>query len=299
MSDKTKKNKTIREKYIGGRPGHVLDADYFYYETEPGYRKELAIVCGGYEKCAPDYQIDRRSYPYHVIKYTISGKGAFTIRSKTYPLKNGVLSGFSPHDAHSYTSDSSSPMEHIFVIFVGAEAPLLLKRSTLAAKGAVEVANPGETLYLLRAIMKTGLEKAPYSQQICCSYLRALLLRQAARTSTSTVGFSLATETFRRCKKYIDDNFSSIPFPAAAADACAVNIRYMARLFRLHGKTTPHNYIMSLKLNKASTLLLTSGLSINKIGDSLGFNDPYHFSRVFKRFHGLAPCHYRQMHMRV
>ena len=297
MSGKTKKNTLIRKKYIGGRPGHVLDADYFYYETEPDYSKELAIVCGGHEKCAPDYRIDRLSYPYHVIKYTISGKGSFTIRQKTHQLKNGVLSGFAPHDAHCYASDPISPMEHIFVIFVGAEAPLLFERSALLVKGAFEVANTGETLYLLRAIMKAGLEKAPYSQQICCSYLRAILLRQAAKTDTSATGFSLATETYQRCKKYIDDNFSGISSPADAADACAVNIRYMARLFRLHGKITPHDYILRLKLNKAATLLLTCGLSINEVGYSLGFNDPYHFSRVFKRFHGLAPHHYRQLHM--
>jgi AraC-like DNA-binding protein len=297
MAGKTKKTKLIRKKYIGGRPGHVLDADYFYYETEPGYSKNLAIICGGREKCAPDYQLDRISYPYHVIKYTISGKGAFSIHGTTHQLKTGVLSGFSPKDAHSYACDPANPMEHIFVIFVGTEASQLFKRSTLAAKGAFEVANPAETLYLLRAIMKTGLEKEPYSQQICCSYLRAILLRQAAKTDDSAAGFSLATETYQRCKKYIDDNFSHIASPSDAADACAVNIRYMARLFRLHGKITPHDYILRLKLNKAANMLLTCGLSINEIGYSLGFNDPYHFSRVFKRFHGLSPKSYRNLHL--
>jgi AraC-like DNA-binding protein len=296
MANRTNK-KLIRKKYIGGQPGHVLGADYFYYETEPGYSKDLAIVCGGHEKCAPDYQLDRLSYPYHVIKYTIRGKGSFTIRSKTHQLKADVLSGFSPKDAHCYISDPANPMEHIFVIFVGTDTSQLFKRSTILAKGALDVANPGETLYLLRAIMKAGLEKAPYSQQICCSYLRALLLRQAAKTDESSAGFSLATETYQQCKKYIDDNFSGISSPADAADACAVNIRYMARLFMLHGKITPHDYILRLKLNKAATLLLTCGLSINELGYSLGFSDPYHFSRVFKRFHGLAPNFYRNLHL--
>ena len=145
--------------------------------------------------------------------------------------------------------------------------------------------------------MKTSLKKTPFSQQICCSYLRILLLRQAAGINLSETGFSQSIETYQRCKKYIDDNFTTISSPADVADSCAVNIRYIARLFRRFEKITPHNYIMRLKLNKAATLLLTSGLTVNKIGHSLGFNDPYHFSRVFKRFHGLAPHHYRQMHM--
>jgi AraC-like DNA-binding protein len=298
MPDMTAKNKVIKRKYISGHPGHVIDAEYFYYETEPRYNKELAIMCGGHEKCAPDYQVNRTSYPYYVIKYTISGRGTLNIHSKTHLLKNGILSGFTPHDAHSYKCDPNNPLEHIFVIFIGTEAPWLLEKSTIAQKGTLEVANQGETLYLLRAIMKTGLEKKQYSQQICCSYLRALLLRQAAETNLSVESFSLALDTYQRCKKYIDDNFQHISSPADAADACAVNIRYMARLFRRYGKITPHDYIMRLKLNKAVMLLLTSGLSVNEISYSLGFNDPYHFSRVFKHFHSLAPYHYRHLHMR-
>jgi AraC-like DNA-binding protein len=292
-----KNSEKIIKKYVRGRPGHVLDAEYFYYETEPNYKKELAIICGGHEKCAPDYLINRKSYPYHVIKYTIAGKGTFSINSKTYPLKNGVLSGFRPSDAHIYQSDSTSPMEHIFVIFIGKEADQLLEQSAIAAKGTIEVCNQSETLYLLKAIMRTGLEKTPFSQQICCSYLRILLLRQAADVSLPAEHFSQSLETYQRCKKYIDDNFTGIDSSSSAADACAVNIRYMARLFRQYSKITPHDYIMRLKLNKASTMLLTSSQSVNEIGYLLGFSDPYHFSRVFKRFHGLSPNNYRKLHL--
>lgn len=292
-----KSGEKIIKKYVRGRPGNVIDAEYFYYETEPNYKKELAIICGGHEKCAPDYLINRKSYPYHVIKYTIAGKGTFSINSKTYPLKSGVLSGFRPSDAHIYQSDSTSPMEHIFVIFIGKEADQLLEQSAIAAKGAIEVCNQSETLYLLKAIMRTGLEKPPFSQQICCSYLRILLLRQAADVSLPAEHFSQSLETYQRCKKYIDDNFTGIDSSSSAADACAVNIRYMARLFRQYSKITPHDYIMRLKLNKASTMLLTSSQSVNEIGYLLGFSDPYHFSRVFKRFHGLSPTNYRKLHL--
>jgi AraC-like DNA-binding protein len=38
-------------------------------------------------------------------------------------------------------------------------------------------------------------------------------------------------------------------------------------------------------------------LSVNEVGYSLDFNDPYHFLRVFKRFHSLSPSHYKQMYM--
>ncbi len=298
MPQKQDYSNIIKRKYVHGLPGHVLTAEYFYYETEPNYKKELAIVCGGYEKCASDYMINRKSYPYYVIKYTISGKGTFSIDSQTFPLKQGILSGFTPHNPHFYQSDTSNPLEHIFIIFTGSEAPRLFEQSTLASKYIIDVASQSETLYLLKAIVKTALEKALFSQQICCNLLRILMLRQAANIKYPTNDFSQSRETYQRCKKYIDDNFTKTFSSSEVADACAVNIRYMARLFRQYGKIKPHEYLMRLKLNKASTILLTSKLSVNEVGYALGFNDPYHFSRVFKKFHGLPPSTYRNLYIR-
>ncbi len=65
----------IKKKYTSGTPGKVLDAEYIYYDTAPDYAKKLAIVCSGYEKCMPDYEINRGNYPYYFIKYTIKGHG--------------------------------------------------------------------------------------------------------------------------------------------------------------------------------------------------------------------------------
>lgn len=294
---KNNANKSIKSKFVRGLPGHVLKAEYFYFETEPKNKNKLAIVCGGYEKCAPDYLINRRSYPYYVIKYTLNGKGIFTINSREYLLKSGSLSGFCPKDTHRYCSNHSNPLEHIFIIFTGTEAEQLFKQSTIMSKGKVDVSSQSECVYILKAIMKTGIEKVPFSQEICCDLLRVLLLKQAAGNNTSEFNFTRSMDTYQRCKKYIDDNFTKIFSPAETADACAVDIRYMARLFRKYSKITPHEYIMRLKLNKASAMLLTSSFSINEIGYALGFNDPYHFSRVFKKFHGLAPKNYRKLYI--
>lgn len=37
-------------------------------------------------------------------------------------------------------------------------------------------------------------------------------------------------------------------------------------------------------------------MSIQQIGLEIGFDDPYHFSRNFKKMHGLSPNNYRKLH---
>ena len=231
-----------------------------------------------------------------MIKYTISGRGFFSKNGASYILLPGTLSGFCPKDAHSYSCDTKTPLEHIFIIFTGSNAVEIFKQSTLRKRGAFKVVNPTESLYLIRSLMRTALSKPLYSQQICCAYLRALLLNQAA-IPHDTPQQSGAFETYLYCKKYLDDNFSDINSIAAAAQTCDVNIRYMARLFRRFLKLTPHEYVMRLRLNKAATLLLTTDYPVHKIAESAGFEDQYHFSRTFKKFHNLAPIFYRNVHL--
>jgi AraC-like DNA-binding protein len=289
-------NKTIKGKYAQGVGGRVLDASYFYYETAPNYNKQLVIVCGGYEKCAPDFEINRSNYPYYFIKYTVKGRGALAIKNRNYELNAGVITGFGPGTSHHYIADPQNPMEHIFVTFLGTEAEYLLKTASLADKGIIMSANSSEISEIMEKIFKVGSEKKQHSQSICCDYLRILSLSLGQNTRHLETGYSRSMTTCLECKKYIDDNFSKISSPQEVAEYCGINPRYMSSLFKRYSLNSPYEYIMGLKLNKAANLLLTSMFSVKEVAYKTGFDDPYHFSRNFKKFHNLSPRDYRDKH---
>jgi AraC-like DNA-binding protein len=286
----------IRKNFVRGKPGHVTASQYFYFETQPAGKQDLAIVCGGWEKCGFDYEIIRRSYPYYVVKYTLSGKGTFIRAGQKFDLAANSISGFAPGDQHSYRTDPQKPMEHIFIIFTGSKAHDLFTHSTLSARSAFKSSVPAETTYLLKSLFKTACTKPAYAQQICEAYLVSLLLKQAQSEPLKTEQTG-AFKTYLFCKKYIDQNFLHDNNIAAISRSCDINIRYMARLFRKYSAMTPHQYIMRLRLNKAADMLLNSHLSVVEIGFASGFQDPYHFSKSFKKFHDLAPSLYRQLHL--
>ena len=67
---------------------------------------------------------------------------------------------------------------------------------------------------------------------------------------------------------------------------------FRRRLMSITGES-PKNYITAIQMNKAATLLeKQSGLSVNEVSSSCGFDDAANFSRVFKRFYGVAPSQY-------
>jgi AraC family transcriptional regulator of arabinose operon len=272
--------------------GRVTESKYFFFDTDPKKKSELAIVFGGVEKCAPDFEIKRKAYPYYVIEIAKKGFCTLKIADKTHRLAPNYIGGFSPGVAHHYKCDANNPMEHIFIAFFGSQAKELFARSGLHKGNVLKMKKTGQILYLAEAILKHAFEKSVHSHELCCSYLKTLLLEQSTDVSPED-SLRVSPATYTRCRKYIDENFSTLFLPSQVAEKCGVNVRYMSRLFKQYADVTPHEYIMRLKLNKAANLLLTTNLSIKHIAQAAGFADPYHFSRNFKNFHGVSPNRYR------
>ncbi len=273
--------------------GRVADSKYFFFDTDPKKKYELAIVFGGIEKCAPDFEIKRQTYPYYVIEIPIRGLCTLKIAGKTHKLAPNHIGGFVPGVAHHYKCDVNEPMEHIFIVFFGSQAKQLFEKAGLHKGNVLKMKKTGEILYLAESILKKAFEKSVNSNELCCSYLRTLLLEQSSDISPAANSLSASMNTYTRCRKFIDENFSTLFLPSQVAQKCNVNVRYMSRLFRQYADITPHEYIMRLKLNKAANLLLTTNLAVHHIAQSAGFADPYHFSRNFKNFHGVSPNQYR------
>ncbi len=287
----------IKKKYTTGQPGRVSDAVYFYYDTAPDYNDQLAIVCGGFEKCAPDFDIDRSNYPYFFIKYTIKGSGTLEIGSRTHTLRPGSLSGFEPATPHHYQADPNNPMEHIFVTFLGNDAGDLFEKSKLAERHVIDVSDPEEIHRVFQKILQIGLDKPVFSQEICCLNLRMILLELASEFSRSQSHNPLSKITYHKCREYIDGHFTEIKTPREVAEHCCIDVRYMSALFKKYCHIPPSQYLMRLKLNKAANLLLNTEATIKEIAFRIGFDDPYHFSKNFKEFHGRSPQLYREQHM--
>lgn len=64
-------------------------------------------------------------------------------------------------------------------------------------------------------------------------------------------------------------------------------------LFKSVTGCSPMNFIIRLRMQRACHLLQTRRLKIKEIGERVGYGDPYHFSRIFKSFVGVAPHEYR------
>ena len=64
---------------------------------------------------------------------------------------------------------------------------------------------------------------------------------------------------------------------------------YLTRLFREQTGRSPASFVREVRLRRAYELVQTTFLSIKEVMAAVGWNDPSHFSRDFRRRFGLSP----------
>ena len=73
------------------------------------------------------------------------------------------------------------------------------------------------------------------------------------------------------------------------------NSRYITLFSKEMGKS-PSEYILTLRLERARELLLTTDIEISSVGVASGYKDQYFFSKIFKKHTGMSPSEFRKNH---
>jgi AraC-like DNA-binding protein len=110
-----------------------------------------------------------------------------------------------------------------------------------------------------------------------------------------------AVERLRKLKRvtsFLQENFHRELSVAQAAQACQVSESWLYHVFPEQAGFSPLGFVIHLRLQEACRLLATSDRKLDDIAASVGYDDPFYFSRIFKKHLGLSPSGYRREYIR-
>ncbi len=267
----------------------VAEAKRFYLDLTPRPRERLAVACGGLEHCAPDYRIDRKTFPFFSVEFVARGRGALRLGKRDHALSPGTIFTYGPGVAQRISTETSDPLVKYFVDFSGREALPLLKRCGIPAGTLIQTSAPSELLGIFDDLVRTGQGGSAFARPICALLLELLLHRIAETAKPPEEIAPPAFATYERCRRHLQENFSRLSGVADAARGCHVDPAYLCRLFRRFDRQTPYEFLMRAKMQLAAERLHAPGIMVKEVAAAVGFSDPFQFSRAFKAVYGLSP----------
>ncbi len=103
---------------------------------------------------------------------------------------------------------------------------------------------------------------------------------------------SKSRQTWLAIREYIFENLREPLDRDTIAAEFNLNASYVSRLFKQHDSETFTGYLTRLRLERAVAHLQNRALSMTEIARRCGYEDPAHFSRVFRRHHGVPPSRF-------
>lgn len=272
----------------------VRSARYLFLDLIPPTEAELTVVCAGREECTPDYRIERKAFRYHAVEYVMSGCGEVIAGGRKGVLGPGSIFAYGPEVEYTMAATHASGLIKCFLSFTGRAAPALLKRSGLGQGQTLQVHHTRWIHDLFDQILDCANLSRAAARVLSARLAEVLLLRIREDSRVGLQPRSDAHRTYARCRKLIEDQYLTVMSVSEVAAQCNLDPAYLSRLFKRFADENPLQYLTRLKMDHAAELIMRNGYNVKQAGAAVGFDDPYHFSRVFKRVHGLAPGRFRR-----
>lgn len=267
----------------------VQKAKRFYIEGAKNNNSRLKVVCGGCEHTALNFMINRSDFPYYSIEFIARGRGTVVLKEKTYHLMPGTIFSYGPNVRQKITANENETMIKYFVDFTGLNAKQMLKKCRVGIGSAIQINQLDEIIDILDKLIDHGISDSPYKSMLCTALLEYLLYRISELMITKDTENIQGIATYQKCRKYIRKNFRELNSLRDIAESCCIDHAYICRLFKRFDSQSPYQYLTQLKMAFAAEYLHKPGTLVKDISYKLGFADPFHFSRTFKKVFGTSP----------
>jgi AraC family transcriptional regulator len=152
---------------------------------------------------------------------------------------------------------------------------------------------------LMRLLLTETAEKYPTGPLYVASVAEALAIRfwrslQGESSSSIREVSALPKVQSSRVRDFIAANLGKNLSLSVLAKEAGYSRAHFLRMFRQSFHTTPHQYVLQRRMERAEVLLAEDRHSVAEIATMLGFSGQAHFTSVFRKGKGQAPAEFRR-----
>lgn len=253
--------------------------------------------CGTYRlktrpKLPTCWQKGRRDYQ---ILYVANGKTHFWFDGREKIVSAGHMVLYKPEEIQKYVYYLEDNPEVFWIHFTGSDVKNILAYHGISLDEHVFYCGvlPDYKALFRKIIQELQLCRYGYEDYIASLFNDILLLvdRQQHEQKKATGNVQ---EQIERAAAYFNENYNTKISIDDYAESLHISTNWFIHNFKQYAGMSPAQYILSLRMVNAQSLLERTTYNIKEISEIVGYENPLYFSRVFKKEIGKSPAQYRK-----
>jgi len=231
----------------------------------------------------------------HALVYISHGCGSFESRQSTrQPIEAGQVIFLFPGVWHRYRPDAETGWDEHWVGFDGDVARRWVKNKFFSPRSPLF--KPGQEekwLALFAELIAVIKLNRPALQQVMAGFTAQMLGLLYSGQQAGLTGDDQALLIVHRAIARMQTELESGLDAQALARELNVSYSSFRHTFQQHTGSSPHQYLLELRLVRARNLLTQTAQSVKEIAQQVGFEDEHYFCRYFKMKAGMTPGQWR------
>jgi AraC-like DNA-binding protein len=227
--------------------------------------------------------------------YIAKGSGLFRTRKSEEQVQEGSFIILVPGEWHWYRPHRETGWIEYWVGFNGDWPQLLLERAFLGpTPRVINVGIRGSLIRYYNTILEEIAQEPPGYQQVISSFIPLILSEVIASASRPQIE-ARGRAVFEHVKAVFEENlYNRIDMESLATDL-KLNYAVFREEFKAYTGLSPYQYFLQMKINRAKELLMDGEVTVKGISYLLAFDNPYYFSRLFKKKTGVSPSQWNNL----
>ncbi len=258
---------------------------------------DLDMYQCGTELCEPGHYFGPAVRDHYLIHYIHSGRGRFCIGDSVFNLQKGQGFLIFPDIVTYYEADAEDPWHYSWVGFHGLKAESYLQQAGLTLHQPVFTCDNEDFVSncFTHMIETRALQEGREMRLL--GYLCVFLSQLIEQHGKARVYLQTGTRKeiyVQKAIEYIEMNYSRKMSISDLSRHIGLDRSYLGSIFKEQLDTSPQDYLINFRMNKACELMKNDILAIGDISRSVGYDDQLLFSKIFKKHLGMSPSEYRK-----
>lgn len=242
------------------------------------------------------------------IAYILSGKGCYVVNGITYNVEAGDLIMCNPGVKHqNIVTNMKEPTVEFICGFTDFHFKNMPPNSVILKDGGYILHTNAELRQEINKHCYEMIAENDANKPGKCFMLKArlmqillLVVREVYDVNpeyTKGYNFESYNKSYavKRIINYLNENYEHKISLEQIAHNMYLSPVYISKIFKEETGESPINYLIKIRLEKARDILTHSdSRSIKNIANSVGYDDVYHFSKLFKKYYGVAPLYFKR-----